>query len=362
MDVARALMPELEAMAGRASPERRALTVTRLTDLFRLHASQFRAEHVEIFDVLLSRLVPGTEAGTRAQVAQRLAALVNAPAGTIHHLANDDAIAVAGPVLSLSPLLNDDLLIDIARRKGQAHMGAIAGRAQLAEPVTDMLVRRGDRDVSRVLANNAGAQLSQPSIAALIKRSSDDGLLTLAMGKRHDISETDLSTLIDGAPDLIRRRLLSTATPNRQALIAQTMLQRDAEEAPVFKPRDFAQAQADVAALEQASRLNEQALCDYAAAHRYEHCIASLAALSGIDIHTLDRLVLGERADAVLILARALDFDWACARALMQLRLGPARLLNARESEQARKNFAHLTQMTARRILRFWQKRTDEDD
>ncbi len=70
----------------------------------------------------------------------------------MRRLATDNEISVAGPVLRQSSRLNDADLIGIARTKSQAHLLAIAGRTGIAEPVTDVLVKRGDREVARNLA------------------------------------------------------------------------------------------------------------------------------------------------------------------------------------------------------------------
>ena len=63
----------------------------------------------------------------------------------VRRLAKDDDIAVAGPVLTQSPRLPETDLVEIAKTKSQAHLLAISGRTGIAEAVTDVLVRRGDR-------------------------------------------------------------------------------------------------------------------------------------------------------------------------------------------------------------------------
>jgi uncharacterized protein (DUF2336 family) len=74
---------------------------------------------------------------------------------------DDEHIEVAGPVLVRSARLADDDLIRIAERRSQQHLLAILGRASLGEAVTDVLVRRGDRDVAHAPAGNAGARFSE---------------------------------------------------------------------------------------------------------------------------------------------------------------------------------------------------------
>jgi uncharacterized protein (DUF2336 family) len=78
----------------------------------------------------------------RTELANRLAPVANAPLKLIRTLANDDDIAVAGPVLKLAPRLQEADLVDLATTKSQAHLLAISVRQVLGEAVTDVLVRR----------------------------------------------------------------------------------------------------------------------------------------------------------------------------------------------------------------------------
>ena len=77
--------------------------------------------------------------------------------------------------------------------------------------------------------------------------------------------------------------------------------------------------------------------------------------MSAVPVEVVDRLMNGERADPVLILARAAGFNWKTVREIMNSRPGvkpAADTLNA-----ARENFERLTTPTAQRVVRFWQVR-----
>ena len=93
-----------------------------------------------------------------AEFAERLAAVANAPPALVHQLIRADEIVIAGPLLRRSPLIDEPTLIDIARGKGQEHLLAISGRPSLSIGVTDVIIRRGDREVVRSVAGNAGAR------------------------------------------------------------------------------------------------------------------------------------------------------------------------------------------------------------
>ena len=94
---------------------------------------------------------------------------------------------------------------------GQPHLLAISERATLGVPVTDVLIRRGERDVIRSLAANNGAVLSSQSYGRLIKRAESDGMLAIAVGKRRDLSDDLLRDLLACSVDLVRRRLFESA-------------------------------------------------------------------------------------------------------------------------------------------------------
>ena len=103
-------------------------------------------------------------------MAQSLAPIANAPGELMRQLAHDDDIAVAGPVIAQSQRLAENDLVDIAKTKGQAHLFAISGRDGIGEAVTDVLVRRGDPEVVRNVADNQSAKLSDGGFTTLVKR------------------------------------------------------------------------------------------------------------------------------------------------------------------------------------------------
>ena len=98
------LIPELDEVIERGSPERRAKTLRRITTLFLDGASQFNDDHLGLFGFVFSRLIAGAEVVARAELAHRLAPLRTVPAEVVLGLAHDDDIAVAGPVRVLSAI------------------------------------------------------------------------------------------------------------------------------------------------------------------------------------------------------------------------------------------------------------------
>src|SRR6202012_2191013 len=121
--------------------------------------------------------------------------LDTAPIGVIKRLAQDEEIAVSGPVLTNSRRLSTSDLIEIARTKGQAHLLAISQRTSLDPTLTDVLVKRGDGTVLASLATNAGAQFSQGGFNQLVEKADGNDELGEIVGQRKDLPDSLLREL-----------------------------------------------------------------------------------------------------------------------------------------------------------------------
>lgn len=356
MSAAPSLIPELEDVIQNGSQEKRAETVKRIAGLFVDGADHFTEAHVGLFDDVLGRLIVEIEAKTRMELAIRLAPIANAPLELMRGFAKDDEIAIAAPVLRRSPRLSDDDLVDIAKSKGQAHLLAISGRAEIATVVTDVLVRRGDRDVVRTVAENPKASLSNDSFATLVKRAETDSILAEKVGLRADIPAHLFRDLLVQATEVVQRRLMAAADGETQAEIRRVLDKVSGEVRSKASLRDFRAAQHAVLTLQKAGRLGEPELLEFARSGMYEEAVCALAMLCAVPIDVIERLMSGERSDPILILCRARGFGWPMARALMLARPG-GRGTSTQALDTAYGHFERLSASTAQRVLRFWQLR-----
>ena len=336
--------------------EKRAEAVERISSLFLQGAAHFETRHVALFDDILIGLVPATEVATRVELAERLSKLDNAPPTLVKQLAREAEIRVAGPILSRSPLLDDPTLVDIARGRGQEHLAAISGRLTLSPSVTDVIVRRGDRDVVRSVAANAGAQFSEYGYSGLVKRATGDGMLALTVGQREDIPAASLKQLLAKSVDIVRRRLFDVANPAQKAAINKAMIELSGAQ---LQPqvRDFEPAQRAILALHQSGKLDEAVLLDFSRQHKYEESVAALAALTGMRLNVVNQLMMDDRFDPVLLLGKSIGLEWASVRAVLVLRLGPGKIPSGPDIEEARINYERLSPATAQRVLTFWRLR-----
>lgn len=353
MDVLQSLIPGLGDVMGSTDPARKSAAIRQIGRLFAQGAPGFSTRHVALFDDVLTGLMPHSDPAARADLALQLAPLPNAPPNLIHRLVHDDVIDISGPLLGRSPLIAEKTLIEIARMKGQPHLMAMSGRATLTSSVTDVIVRRGERDVVRHVAANAGAAFSPAGFSGLLRRADQDGALALAVGQRSDLSDANFRNLLDGSVDIVRRRLLAGASAARRESIGLT---EPAARNVGLKRRDFAPAQKAILALHKAGSLDEPAVLEAATRGDYETTVAALSALSGAQIATIDHLMCGERHDPLLVLGRAIGFEWTTVRTLVALRPVDIKL-SSRAYDDARHNYERLLRPTAQRVLGFWRMR-----
>jgi uncharacterized protein (DUF2336 family) len=354
MAVPASLLPELEDVVQHGSVEKRAETLRRITALFLDGASNFNDDHVALFDDVIGCLIEEIEAKALAELARKLAPVPNAPEDVVRTLAKNDDIAVAGPVLQKAKL-DDPELKYIAETKSQAHLLALSNRLGIGEALSEILVTRGDRDVARSIATNQDARLSENAFTTLVQRAEQDGVLAEKVGLRTDIPPRLFRQLLMQASDVVQKRLLAEAKPETQSEIRRVLAKVTDEVAAKAAPRNYAAALAAMRALHKERKLTEADIAEYAKTGKYEETIAALATLCAVPVEVVDRLMNGERADPVLILARAAGFGWPTVREVINAR--PGSKPSSQTLDAALENFERLTAATAQRVVRFWQVR-----
>jgi uncharacterized protein (DUF2336 family) len=350
-----ALVSALEDVAERGSPERRAEMLRRLTSLFVEGASALSDEHVQLFDDIFNRLIAEIEAIARHELSIRLAGISNAPPQVVRRLAQDDNISIAGPVLQHSDRLEATDLLDVARSKSQGHLLAIANRKQIAETVTDTLVRRGDREVVRNVAGNPGARLSTTGFSTLVQKAEKDGVLAAKVGQRADIPAPLFRELLSKATRVVQWRMFATAKPEIQAEIRRVLAEISSEISSDAASRDYTDAWQAVLEIQDEGKLDERALATLAGEGRYEETVAALSLLCKLPIEIVNWLMTDERANSILVVCKALGFAWPTARAIILL--GIVGRVSEDKLEVTHRKFDRLSASIAQRILHFWQAR-----
>jgi hypothetical protein len=356
MQQAVSIIDELEEAVRNGSSAKRVSTLRQVTDLFLHEGERLSDDQVKVFDDVLCHIAARVETRVKAELGARLAPLEYAPSGVIEQLAWDDEIAVAGTVLAGSNRLSTSTLVEIAKHKGQDHLLAISGRANLPEVVTDVIVDRGERKVIRKLADNASARFSEHGYNGMVAHAEADDELTEILGLRIDLPLKFLRDLLLRATEAVRARLAQIAPAELQEEIQRvlrTIVNKARGEQPPM--RDFSQAEAVVRRMKGLNELNDAAVISFAETKRFDEVAASLAILNNsAPTDMMARLLEGPRADLILIPCKSAGLGWTAVEAILCHRPAKHRIDEA-TLKLALKDFGKLSTETAERTLRFWQ-------
>jgi uncharacterized protein (DUF2336 family) len=361
MDAQESLIDQLEGMVANQDLSRRAEVLRRVTDLFVHGSGKFSEEQIELFDEVMSKLVENIELAARAALGDRLALFPDAPGRVIRALAFDDAIEVAAPVLAHSARLDDATLAENARTKSQGHLLAISGRSVLSEPVTDILVNRGNHRVVASTVDNCGAKFSASGMSTLVKRAQDNSDLALRVWSRPDISRRDLVRLFAQASEIVRVKL-EAADPGQAALIRSAVA--EASEEVQAKARtgsgDHAQALDHVRLLHSRGQLDEARLHGFAREGNFDKTVVALSLMSALPVGLIERALVQSEGEQLLVLGKAIDLSWETVKAMLALQAGGRELAKDR-LDRCFASFFRLQPKTARAALQFYQLRAKAD-
>ncbi len=349
------LLAELEVAVKTGSPEKRVETLRRITGLFLDESDRLNEQQIAVFDDVLVHLTQRIEAQALVQLGKSLASVDNAPVQTIRRLSRHDEIAIAGPVLTHSNRLTEADLVEVAKSKGQGHLLAISGRSSLSETVTDVLVERGDAKVHHALAKNSGAEFSELGFSTLVKKSENDQELIEKLGLRLDIPLQLLRQLLARATDLVRSRLLATATPVNQAKIHQALASIAAELGQeANRPGNFARADGIAHELNRCGQLTEAALVEFVRAHKHEEMTATLALFCGVKSTLIERLLKHMRHDGLIAACKAAKLTWPTVALVLKSRFSHSPI-SQQDLDKGRDAFLELSPEAAQRSMRFMQ-------
>jgi uncharacterized protein (DUF2336 family) len=352
-----ALIAELESAVKGGSSERRLQMLRQVTDLFLSDADRLNENQIGVFDDVLVRLMEQMETRALAQLGTTLSGSKAAPKETIRQLAYHEEVSVAAPVLTKSARLSEGDLIEIANLRGPQHLLAISHRDTLSEGVTDVLLRRGDSQVSHALAKNTGARFSEFGYATLVESSEKDDALAEKLGLRIDIPLTVLRELLSRASAAVRDRLLKAAPPEMRAKI-QEAIRAVVEQiaAPALVPEDYTESESMVLALNREGKLGDQTINRFAMQGEYIHIIAALSLLNSVKIEAIEPLIGNPRPDGLIVACKAARLNWSTTSMILRNR-PHCRPLSKQDFENGREVFEALSLSSAQRTIRFWSAR-----
>ena len=351
----KSFLKELDDAVLRGSEESRTKALWYATDM--LIVGNYSEEETWVFGEVIGRLAGAIEVAARAQLAKRLATIEKAPINTLHKLAFDDAIEVAGPVLQHCERLDSKTLVQNIRTKSQPHMLAIAKRKSIPEVVTDELVTRGNRDVLVSVAANSGACISDFGFLQMLKRSTNDSILVEQLGLRKDIPRHTFQQLVAKATEDVRRKL-EQERPDLAGYIHTSVAEVAGSLQSKFGPAtgNYFAAKKALTALHQRGELSEKRILEYARDRKLEEVTVALSLLCSLPANVVERAMTDR--EMTLILCRACRFEWETVVALLFLGARDRRI-TSRQLDEMKQEYAGLDAKTPWQVLSFYQTRMD---
>ena len=354
---------EVEAAVAASSPDKCCETMRRVAALFSASAGSLNEEQVALFGQVLDRLINTIELRALAEIGAKvalaelsaqLAPIAQAPTPVVRRLACHDEITIAGPVLTESARLSPQDLVEIAQSKGEQHLLAISSRWWLKEVVTDVLLARRFKSVSRRLIKNPGARISPAGFAIVLSQAESDPELAVETGIRVDLPAELRNQLLCKATEAVRSRLLSRAPPHLFEDIRKAISAASASASrQMSKEHDFAAASHLVAMLKVEGRLDEEVLCDFARKRRYEETVMTLAELSGSNIDVVRPLMQSLQSDGILAPCKAAGLSWQSVMLVLDCRFSTG-ATGPDEFAKLKGQYFKLTSVDARRLLKLW--------
>jgi hypothetical protein len=176
------------------------------------------------------------------------------------------------------------------------------------------------------------------------------------VGTRPDIPRQQFLKLLNTASKAVRI-VLEASHPQggNEVRSAVADVAKEIQIVAAAQSRDYARAQALIDSLQQAGSLSETHIASFAAAGRFEEAVLAMSGISGLPADVIERVLIQERADTILIAVKALGLSWPTAKALLMLCTGKVGIPQP-TLVQHQNAFNRIKPETARQIFGFLRK------
>jgi uncharacterized protein (DUF2336 family) len=352
-------LKELIAVAKEGSTEQRTGLLREITDVFMAAPDRYTSTEMQHFDVILSKVTESVEIALRAEIAEKLADVPNAPRNLIRQLAHDE-ISVAQPILERSLALSEDDLVRVIRQRTQDHLKAISRRRDVPEKLSSELVERGDREVLVTLAGNKGARFTGEAMNKLVDHSRTIAELQEPLAGRYDLPPQLLTQMYFFVSSALKREILKRSDLLDPSLIDEAI---EGNRLKIIT-RAVSDAQSEVGAahkfIQEQIRLdaiNETLLKDLMERRRSTEFLLAFAHYVGVDPSTAQRILQDKTFESLAIACRAAGLERSTfAKMVFGMQRG--------EDEQQKALrildlYLKVPQEAAERVMRFWRVRTE---
>lgn len=344
----------LVELAEEPSSDKRRELLRNVTDLFFDDPDEYSASEIDLFGDVMDTISSDLETEIRKDISERMADLPNPPMEFLNKLARDE-IEVASPVITRSPALDDETLIDIAENQSQDHILAMTKRPEVSEHVSASIVEHGDDTVVASLLENEGAAINRPTMETVVERAATSEVLHSPIVNR---SSTP--------PDLLNEMFFHVSSELKQEILAKNEeLDESVIDAAIDESHEKFAAAGDetkspaekyIDEAEEKRELNESFLVDLLRNRHLAEFLFGFARLTGIDVKTAKRVLQDKTAETLAIACKASRFDRATFSTFVLL----TDVNQHRTPDQVNALMELYTQVSieaSQRTMRFWRVR-----
>ena len=255
----------------------------------------------------------------RGILAEELRNTDKVPVEVIERLARDEEISVSGPVLENSPLLGDEVLLEIINSNHvQGALSAISRRAGLDSALSDAVVETDETDAITALLSNSSAQIREETLDALVERADRNEDWHGPLVARPKLSSRAVRGLADCVAGSLLQDLESRTDLDAEtaSAVLETISRRLAEDDEPDGPLPEERAEA----MHEKGALDEGALAKALGKGDRGFVIAALALASGLSRPAVQKVVSLASAKGIVAVAWRAGFSMGLAEQL-QLRL-----------------------------------------
>jgi hypothetical protein len=342
-------LAELEATLSHGSGSQRFTILQRMTDLFLAGSDNYTDDHIAVFDELIGRLIETIERQALIELSGKLAPIERAPVNVVGRLSRNDDVAISGPLLEQSNVLTDSDLVEIATTRSQAHLSAIAGRKRIGEPVSDVLIDRGNSEVAQKVTSNAGARFSRFGLALAVRRAESDESLAVSVANREDLPPDLLDHLVRKATTAVRQRLLANAKPEMKGRITQVLTAVSSQIARSVVPSNIRPR--PVAVHQDPARIRTR-ISQCVESRDIDGLIDALAIHCEVPVKAVSNIIRQESGQGMLVLGKASGMGWPELQGVLSVAM-PKKTKTPDDVKALFADFIKLTTADAQRAIRF---------
>lgn len=344
----------LVELAEEPSSDKRRELLRNVTDLFFNNPEDYNPSEIDLFGDVMGTISSDLETEIRRDLSERMANLANPPKKFLDQIARDE-ISVAAPVLTRSPAIDDETLIDIAENQSQDHILAMTKRPEVSEHVSASIVENGDDTVVASLLENEGATINRPTMEQVVERAATSEVLHSPIVNRSSTPNDLLNEMFFVVSSKLKKEILEINENLDEAAI-DAVIDESHEQFVSTGDATMSPAEKFIDEAEHKRELNEAFLVDLLRNRHLAEFLFGFARLTGTDARTAKRILQDKSAEALAIACKASRFDRATFSTFVLL----TDVNQHRTPDQVNALMDLYTQVsieTAQRTMRFWRVR-----